>query len=360
MIFETMGHYLNGILHASVKETLNDIISNRIIIFLLLTVFMALQCRVVIAQERTDTVKDIVNQYTARNFSELRTLNLRWETMPSYDYTVTNRGSDCEGGRMQDVDNLHFQSTFPICTLGRVAFAGNINMDYYHMKPLRDMSVYSPLFRADDAHHIYLKGNLALGYHTRLFGRPLMMSASVGADGWKHGAEQLQLSMVATMMVLQTRTNRLTAGLYAAYPYKYMPFIPMLIWTHQFDSNWMLDVTLPSRAYLRYQRGCHRFSAGLQMETEQLYMKAPSLYRGDDDGGNATYIFVNRYVKPELTYECILNNHFFFVARAGVSCQLKGGLYDRDLAGLGDEPYVEMSRSPVPFLNVGISYNLFK
>jgi len=305
----------------------------------------------------TDTLRQNLKSYTARNFSELRTLNLRWETLPSYRYKIKGSG---ESGRMESATNVHFQSTFPFYTHGKLTLAANVNMDYYHLEPDAQQTPSTPIFPETETGHIYYWGSLAATYHTQLFKRPLLLIGSVEADGWHHGLEYSKVNLMASMLLYMSRRDRVTVGLYANYPFKVTPIIPLVVWTHQFSPRWTLDATLPNRAYLRYQRGCHRLSAGVQMEADRFYLHAPAQYKHPQQTGTATYFYSNNYLKQEVVYECILNHHFYFIARGGFSTQLKGGLYNTDRSGHGNNPLVGIKTSPMPYLNLGISYNLFK
>ena len=74
-------------------------------------------------------------------------------------------------------------------------------------------------------------------------------------------------------------------------------------------------------------------------------------------------------MKPEVQYEYIINRHFYLTAHIGLSMALKSALYNKnrkdvELTNENGErtkaPILEQDRSPVPFINVGLSYSLFK
>lgn len=331
----------------------------------LAVIFMATLCALqissVCAQSRTDSLKRGISRYTDRNFSELRTVNLHWEVMPSYNYTLKHSDRDFEKGKMETSRNVKFQTTIPVFRSGKFSLYANGNIDYYHFEVNPNDDKPSELFTEKENDRLYMKGGLALNYYATLFGKPLLLSVSAGIDGWEKGVEQFQGGFMANLLLKQTHKNSVSVGLYAMYPYQITPVVPIVIWTHRLNPNWILDFTLPSRMYVRYQRGKHRLSAGTQMETEQFYIQAPTKYMdASQQEGTSTYYYNRSLFKAELVYECILNKRFYFIARGGGAGTITGGLYDTDRKGIDNKPFVEISHSVTPFFNVGFSYSIFR
>lgn len=321
----------------------------------------ALQASSICAQSQTDSLKRGINRYTDRNFSELRTINLHWEIMPSYNYALEQNNEDFEEGKMETLRNVKFQTTIPVFRSDRFSLYVNGNIDYYHFKVKLDDGKPSTLFMEKENDRLYMKGGVAFNYYATLLEKPLLLNLSVGIDGWEKGVEQFQGGIMANLLLKQTQKNNVSVGLYVMYPYQITPVVPIVIWTHRLSPNWILDFTLPSRMYVRYQRGKHRFSAGTQMETEQFYMQAPTKYMDvSQQEGESTYYYNKSMFKAELVYECILNERFYFIARGGGAGTIAGGLYDTDRKGIDNKPFVEISHSVVPFFNVGFSYSIFK
>ena len=308
------------------------------------------------AQEPVDSLRQNVASYVARNFSEARTFNLYWEVSPTHNYTLERNGKEIENGEMKTLRTVKFQTTIPVLRTRRFSIYADGEFNTHHFEIGGTDEEKSIFTTNDDGHnnHLYYKGGIRANYYMQLLGKPLLLSTSVAVDGWEKGIGKLQGSVLALMSLKQSAANSVSLGLYVMYPYQMIPVAPIVTWSHRFNAHWMLDLTLPSRTYVRYQNGKHRFSAGMSMENEHFYLK-PGL-----EGLPETCYYSKDIVRPELVYECILNHHFYLIARAGGIGVINGGLYDTDRKGTDRDPLVKISHPMTPFFNVGFSYNIFK
>lgn len=319
---------------------------------LLCVVGLLMVGNVVSAQEKVDSLRTNVERYVARNFSESRTLNLYWEASPAHDYTLERNGQKIESGRMKMLRTIKFQTMVPVARSRKFSLYAEGEFNTHHIEIDGDKS----MFTFDDDHHdnhLYYKAGLRANYFMRFMGKPLLLSSSVGMDGWEHGLQRLQGSVTALVSVKQTAVNRVGVGLYLMYPYCVTPVVPVVTWSHMFDTHWLLDLTLPSRTYLRYQTGNSRFSAGASLDTEHFYLR-PGL-----EGLSETCYYSKTVVRPEVVYECILDKHFYLIVRAGAQGVINGGLYNTNRKGDGSDPLVKISHPMTPFVNIGCSYNIF-
>lgn len=312
----------------------------------------------------SDTIKpSIERSYTARNFSELRTFNFQWEFSPHYNYQVRKGGKVYNEGTMQVVRDAKIQSTFPLFRKNSLSVYANLNMDYYHLQPMassKEMNDDSQkLFSQENTNYFYYSGNVAINYRWRLLGKSLSVSGSLGADGWEHGIKKLQIGALANSVITHTDKDLFAVGLYAQYPYILIPVSPLLIWSHHFTPSLIFDATLPSRIYLRYQFGPHRISGGAQLSYKKFYIDAPASFKDEKSTDRTTYFYNTNSLNTEFVYECILNRHFYLIARTGSSFWLSGGLYDVARSGIKGKPFVDVSHRPIPYFHLGISYNLF-
>jgi len=314
-----------------------------------------------IAQNQPDSLTTRLRDYVARNFSEARTFNLYWQTMPTQDYTLHRNGSDYENGELRDIHYIQFSGTVPIISRNRFSLYANWQTNFYQFKAQNSVNNgVSSLFHENEDGYSYHKGTIATTYKGKLFGKPFILNANLSGDGWNEGFEKMSGTFSATMILKSTSTSSFSVGAYGMTLYNEVPVLPIISYTNRFASHWILDITMPSRFYVRHDfRGNHRLSAGAQLESENFYFK-PGL-----DYLPKTCFYTKETFKPEIVYEYIINEHFYLIARAGGSAVIRGGVYgtDRkgtDRKGIDRDPLVKVKNPMTPFFNLGISYNIFK
>ncbi|WP_165044442.1 hypothetical protein [Dysgonomonas sp. ZJ709] len=305
-------------------------------------------------QTPTDSVKQGVRRYIARNFSEARTFNLYWEKTPFHDYTLMQNGKEIENGEFRHINTVKFSVTVPVLLLKNFSLYANGQFNSYQFEANNNVNGgKSAIFSQNDDGYNYYEGTLAGTYRTRIAGKPLILIATAFGDGWNKGFGKAQGIFSAIMIFKQSPTTSFSAGLFGMTLYEKIPVIPIIAYTHQFTPDWSIDLTLPSRSYIRYQPNNHRFSMGASLGSEHFYMK-PGMK------GIPEVSFFNRTViKPEIVYEYIINKRFYLIARSGGSALISGGLYGTNRKGIDGDPYIKFKQPMTPFLNVGFSYNIF-
>ena len=212
----------------------------------------------------------------------------------------------------------------------------------------------SVIFLRNNKGYNYYEGTLTGTYRTRIGSKPLILIASAFGDGWNKGFEKAQGMFSAIMVFKQSRTSSFSAGLYGMTLYDKIPVIPIITYSHQFTPNWSVDLTLPSRAYIRNQfSNSHRLSLGTSLANEHFYLKT------EMEGLPDVSFFNRTTIKPEIVYEYIIDKHFYLIARAGGAAMLTGGIYGTNRKGIDGDPYVKLKQPITPFFNIGFSYNIF-
>ena len=311
----------------------------------------------VAAQTSADSVVvQGAQKYVARNFSEARTFNLYWETAPSHDYTLEQNGKEIENGRIRYMNTINFSATVPVLLLKNFSLYANGHFNSYQFEATNKVSEnISTVFSRNQGGYNYYEGTVTGTYRTKIGSKSLLLIATGAGDGWNKGFEKVQGMFSAIVVLKQSATTSFCAGLYGTTLYDKLPVIPIITYWHQFNQNLSIDITMPSRTYLRYQfSNNHRLSLGASMENEHFYMESGS------ENLPKVSLLSKTTIKPGLVYEYIINNHFYLNARAGASALIKGGLYKTNRKSVNGDPYVEFTQPITPFFNLGFSYNLFK
>lgn len=305
------------------------------------------------ASAQTDSVKAGLRRFTARNFSEERTLNLYWETAPSHDYTLKQNGDVLEKGRMRNEHTIKFTTVIQIVDTRRFTLNARGYANFYKF----DTEQPSAFMKSDeDDTYSYYRGELSASYIFTVGARPLIVRGAVSYDGYNGGWGRVDGSLTALYMFRNKEHETLGVGLSGMALFNRIPVLPIVIYSRQFSPTWRIDITLPSRMHLRCQfADRHRLSLGCLLSSDIFYCKP---YYGNPP---KTALYRNTTVKGELAYEYIVSRHFYFIARGGVSKPIKSGYYKTSRKGDGDgNPLIEYSTSLTPFFYLGFSYNLFK
>jgi len=307
------------------------------------------------AQIQIDTLTTQIRSYVARNFAEARTFNLYWQTMPSHDYTLQRNGSNYEKGQFRDIHNIQFSGTVPIVDHSRFSLYANWQTNFYLFETRNDVNDdLSSLFFEDEDGYSYHEGTIVATYKRKLFGKPFILNTNLSGDGWNNGFEEISATFSAIMILKRSPITNFGIGVYAMTLYNEVPALPIISYWHKFNSHLSIDIAIPSRTYLRYNYNNHRLSVGARLESEQFYFKP------DLDYLPKTSFFSKMTFKPEVVYEYIIDEHFYLIARAGVSAVIRGGIYGTGRKGIDGEPFIKVKHPMTPFFNLGISYNLFK
>lgn len=309
----------------------------------------------VTAQTATDSLVQGGRRYVARNFSEVRTFNLYWETTPSQDYTLQQNGKEIENGKIRDVSTLKFSTTIPVVLLKNFSLYANGHFNAYRFETINNVTESeSAIFSKNEEGYNYYEGTVTGTYRTKIGNKPLVLVATGSGDGWNKGFEKVQGIFSAIMIFKRSATTSFGAGLCGMTLYETTPILPIINYWHKFNQNLSIDVILPSRAYLRYQyQNNQRFSIGASMESEHFYMESGL------KGLPEVSFFNKATIKAELVYEYIINHHFYLSARIGSAALIKGGLYNINRKSSNGNPYVKFTQPMTPFFNLGFSYNLF-
>lgn len=311
------------------------------------------------AQFDNDSLAEDFRTIVAKNFSRYRTVNFSWEMGVDHDYSFALDGKTQEKGHKQTVHTLRFSTMVPIVKSHRASLYVNVQYRSYNFEMKGD----EPSKTFNEESYDYYAGGLNGSYYASLFGRPLVLSANVNMDGWKHGWGELQGRFSAMVVLKNTHTTNFSLGLMGMTHFSSTPMLPIITYWHRFaNPSLSIDITLPSQMYLRYQMRHQRISVGAAMSADEFYLKS------DVGGTSCVRLYREALVKPEIHYEYIINRQFYISARAGFSALVKGGLYTKkrkelmiaDEGNGGKESFYKLDRSAVPFFNIGVSYSLFK
>lgn len=283
-------------------------------------------------------------------------MNLYWETTPSHSYTLKQDGAAIEKGKLHSGQTVKLAATVPVLLKKKFSIHANGQANFYVFETQGGTgNPASILFPDDENSYNYYKGTIGGNYRTKVFNKPFIVNATLSGDGWSKGFEKVQGTLSMLWVLRHSATTNLSVGVHGMTLFNLTPVVPLITYSHQFNPNLSIDILLPSRTYLRYQfKNSHRFSIGASLSSEQFYVR-PAV-----EGLPETCIYSKANVKPEIVYEYIINERFFFIAKGGGSQIIQGGLYKTNRKGVDGKPYIKFTQPMTPFVYFGFSYNLFK
>ena len=265
------------------------------------------------AEMPVDTVKTELRSYVARNFSRARTFNLYWETSPAHNYTLKQDGNKYEKGKMRYEHTVKFATTIPLLQKNKFSLYVHANANFYAFETERNSDgLASSMFKNNNDNYNYFKSGINGIYFFNVFNKPLVLNATFSGDGWSGGFGKVEGSLSAMVILKRTASTNITVGMYGTTLFDLVPAVPIVIFTHQFNSNWNVDITLPSRAYVRYLlKNNHRISIGSSLEREHFY------YKPDIAGLPKSVLYSKTGLKVEAVYEYIISERFYLLTRVG-------------------------------------------
>ena len=93
---------------------------------------------VVDAQIADDTLRSDIRNYASRNFSDIRTFNLYWETSPESDYTFKSIEGREENGRIFNKHNVKFAVNLPLLQVKRFSLYAKGRFNFYKFETIND------------------------------------------------------------------------------------------------------------------------------------------------------------------------------------------------------------------------------
>ncbi|ULT24318.1 hypothetical protein KUH03_35730 [Sphingobacterium sp. E70] len=176
--------------------------------------------------------------------------------------------------------------------------------------------------RTQDFHYHY--ESLNFSYFSKLFGKTVIYSASIMADGSDKGIERLRGMLTGTWVLKATRDVQMTIGLLGFVdPGAIIPLVPTFTYKQQYRDGWMVDVLLPKGAFVRktmLRNG--RLSLGADLNTTTFY-----LY--DFWGLDKVYTLSQLEINSGLTYEHNLGRSFIATVKSGMKAIPRSRIFEK-------------------------------
>ena len=298
---------------------------------------------------QTDSLRQEVRSYVARNFSDIRTFNFSWQASPSHRYEIKQDGQTLEKGEMHSSNNIKFNFTIPVVLSKKFSLYAIAQADFYNYNTQQVEGERLLSQKQKSENRQYYRGTLNGMYRTSLAGKPFIVNANLSLDGYNHGVVQPLATVAAISVLKRNQHTSLSAGLALMWPFNLIPVMPVVTYWHQFSPRWSVDISMPRQFYFRYQLGkSSRLSAGSALQNDQFYFRS----QGE------TRFFSEASMNAELLYEYVAMRHFYFFARAGLTARVAGGIYQTNRKKIGEG--LEYHRKAEPFFTLGCSYNIFK
>lgn len=216
-------------------------------------------------------------QLSIGNPKEKFSLSATVDGVADSDYTWdTDENEDIADGRMKRTMSAKLKSNIKLVSgpLGSVSIAPFYN---YSTTRLETEWKGVSMFDFPDKHHHYgatLSASMNMLLGSREHGKPMTILATTAPNFSENGFEQM--SGVVGAMVYVTRTPKTILALGAIYLYGSplsWPLWPLVIYRHQFDDRWNLNI-MEANWLLNYQASSKvRLSFGTELSSDKIYFR---------------------------------------------------------------------------------------
>ncbi len=184
---------------------------------------------------------------------------------------------------------------------------------------------------------------------SRLWDKQFTGMANIKGEFSEEGAERITGIAVGTLQIRKTEHSSLGVGavllVNTSSPW---PLFPIVVYHHQFDKKWSLNLMLP-QLYINYRISQKdKFAAGLSIFGEHFYVTP------NHKELPTTCLYSRSNFRPEVVYEHNINDLTKFFIKSGATICINSRLYSSG----GNTKYVNISQNPSIFLQIGLSYGI--
>ena len=197
-----------------------------------------------------------------------------------------------------------------------------------------------------DNHHSF-KGGVNLMYHTKLWQKPLVAFANIGADASQWGVERVSGIAVAMLMLKATRETQFgIGGMLMVNTTSRLPFILVATYRHVFSPKWTLNLNYPFFAMQYTPSRQHTIGAGFTFDTYHYWL------RPDHVAMPKTVFYRRSLFKLGANYDCRLTSSLTLTAQTGWEYTMNGGIYTAS----GHKQLYELNHPNGLYGHIGIRY----
>ncbi len=289
--------------------------------------------------------------YIAEKFPITRVLNIEYDHLTPYTFTSKLREQEIPEAKVRDFYKARMSANINLIKRPKWVLGTNLNYRYISIKTDTKDPAENIDFGSREDYH-YHSESLNLTYFSKLFGKMMIYTGSVSADGSERRFERLRGIATATMVLKADARTKMTVGLLVAIdPTVQTPVIPAFTYEHKFSHGLIADVILPKSVYLRKKiTENSRLSVGSELDVTSFY-----LYNIDPT--NRKYEFRQIEINSGLMYEHYLGNSFVATFKGGAKSMMRSRVFEKS-ASYGS--YVFQAKPEAAFyVNVGLSFDPF-
>lgn len=264
-------------------------------------------------------------------------------------YRLKQDGKTYERGTVEDLAKAKLILNTPIYNGRFYALSMAANYGYFHSNFHVDNQFSEEHFipMSGTRHTWRLAANGVL--NIRLLNKLVVSNLNFSIDGSEYGVEKYSGRVLALMQMKRTETTSWGIGILglinSTFP---VPLFPFVIWRHQFNPRWTIDLNMP-QAGLRYSfYEKQHLSLGVQVDYDHFYLHPKK------ESQPKSLVYSEVFLKPGLTYECSLGKQLKFSLSGGGSWLISGRIYKKKRY----KDYIRVRQPFGSYLDLRVSYQL--
>lgn len=164
----------------------------------------------------------------------------------AHDYNFSLNGNEVEKMRKKNLHTFKVSTMIPVLKLKNVSLYTHLEYSRYQSDAFsKQDGTRSEIFQ--QSAYDYFLGGLNGSYYFGLFNKPVIISATVSADGWNKGFGMVHGSASVVMLLKNTERTYFSLGVMGRTLFNSMPVMPVISWWHRFNNPRLsVDITMPS------------------------------------------------------------------------------------------------------------------
>lgn len=206
-------------------------------------------------------------------------VKLTYDYISGSDYEKKMKGKGLyEKGSLNDVQRIIVNTDIPLVKKQNFSLSalGEYRYSSTNYDKVKELDVSFPTLKYSAIHETHLfRGGIAFNYRTRLWKKPLLISATGIFDASEKYFENISGLYMATMVFRHTKNTTLALGMYVTTSSaSQVPFFPIFSYRHYFEGTpYAIDIIFPKQTYVTRSVGdAGRLSVGFSVDNDRGYI----------------------------------------------------------------------------------------
>lgn len=302
--------------------------------------------------QQKDSIPQKTIAFITDKFPITRVLNIEYNRLAPYHYSSTFLNENLSENKIDNWQQAKISANIPLVTKRQWHLSYLLNYRFTAADiTLSKSTATENSFSSLQKFH-YHSSAISIAYFSKLFNKMVIYSGSFIADGSEKHVERFRGLATANLVVKANQQTKMAVGLAAMIdPTVQIPVIATFSYEHRFNNNWIIDLVLPKRAYLKKNILSNgRISIGSELESTSFYMYQLN-------GISKKYEYRQTEINSGIMYEHYLGNSCVITFKSGLQNVITGRIFEKNKSF--NSYILEAKPKPTVYFQAGFSFNPF-